>query len=415
MAKIHAFKGFRPGKDRVNEVASRPYDVLNSSEARLEVKENPWSFLHVVKPEVDLPEGTDLYSDLVYNKGKENLLKLIAEGYFLQDDSDCLYVYGQTMFGLTQYGIVACAAVDDYLNENIKKHELTRPDKEEDRMNHIRVTNFNAEPVFFAYPDHAQLDSIVEKVVSEEAEYDFTTDDGVGHHFWVISDSGLIKQIVEFFEKDIPFTYVADGHHRTAAAALVGQERRNNNPDHRGDEEYNFFLAVHFPASQLTIIDYNRVVKDLNGLTAGEFLEELQEGFLVEEKGQEIFKPDELHTFGMYLEGRWYSLKAKPETYNDDDPIACLDVTVLSEQVLGPLLNITDLRKSKRIDFVGGIRGLEELSRRVDSGEMAAAFALYPVSMKQLMDIADNGMIMPPKTTWFEPKLRSGLVIHSLD
>lgn len=415
MAKIHAFKGFRPGKDRVNEVASRPYDVLNSSEARLEVKENPWSFLHVVKPEVDLPEGTDLYSDLVYNKGKENLLKLIAEGYFLQDDSDCLYVYGQTMFGLTQYGIVACAAVDDYLNENIKKHELTRPDKEEDRMNHIRVTNFNAEPVFFAYPDHAQLDSIVEKVVSEEAEYDFTTDDGVGHHFWVISDSGLIKQIVEFFEKDIPFTYVADGHHRTAAAALVGQERRNNNPDHRGDEEYNFFLAVHFPASQLTIIDYNRVVKDLNGLTAGEFLEELQEGFLVEEKGQEIFKPDELHTFGMYLEGRWYSLKAKPETYNDDDPIACLDVTVLSEQVLGPLLNITDLRKSKRIDFIGGIRGLEELSRRVDSGEMAAAFALYPVSMKQLMDIADNGMIMPPKTTWFEPKLRSGLVIHSLD
>ena len=292
---------------------------------------------------------------------------------------------------------------------------MTRPDKEEDRMNHIRVTNFNAEPVFFAYPDHAQLDAIVEQVVSEEAMYDFTTDDGVGHHFWEISDQELIRRIEELFEKDVPFTYVADGHHRTAAAALVGQERRKNNPEHRGDEEYNYFLAVHFPASQLTIIDYNRVVKDLNSMTAAEFLEELQEAFLVEEKGSEIYKPDKLHTFGMYMEGSWYALTAKPGTYKDEDPIACLDVTVLSEQVLGPLLNITDLMKSKRIDFVGGIRGLEELSRRVDSGEMAAAFALYPVSMKQLMDIADNGMIMPPKTTWFEPKLRSGLVIHSLD
>ena len=396
-------------------VASRPYDVLNSEEAREEVRGNPWSFLHVVKPEVDLPEGTPLYSEQVYNKGRENLQKLIAEGYFVQDESDRLYVYGQTMFGRTQYGIVACAAVDDYLNDVIKKHELTRPDKEEDRMNHIRVTNFNAEPVFFAYPDHRDLDSMVAQVVSGEATYDFTTDDGVGHHFWVISDEGMIRSMVEIFEKDIPFTYVADGHHRTAAAALVGQERRNNNPDHRGDEEYNFFLAVHFPASQLTIIDYNRVVKDLNGMTAEEFLQELQEGFLVEKKGPGVFKPDRLHSFGMYLEGDWYALNAKPGTYNDEDPIACLDVTVLSEQVLGPLLNITDLRKSKRIDFVGGIRGLEELSRRVDSGEMAVAFALYPVSMQQLMDIADNGMIMPPKTTWFEPKLRSGLVIHSLD
>ncbi len=415
MAKIHAFKGFRPGKEKVNEVASRPYDVLNSSEAREEVKENPWSFLHVVKPEVDLPEGTDLHSALVYDKGKQNLEKLIAEGYFVQDEAECLYVYGQTMFGKTQYGIVACAAVDDYLNDIIKKHELTRPDKEEDRMNHIRVTNFNAEPVFFAYPDHAELDTIVEKVVSDEADYDFTTDDGVGHHFWVISDRAVNLRIEELFDKDIPFTYVADGHHRTAAAALVGQERRRNNPAHRGDEEYNYFLAVHFPASQLTIIDYNRVVKDLNGMTSAEFLEELQEGFIVEDKGSELYKPEKLHTFGMYMEGRWYGLTAKPETYNDGDPIASLDVTVLSEQVLGPLLNITDLRKSKRIDFVGGIRGLEELSRRVDSGEMAAAFTLYPVSMKQLMDIADNGMIMPPKTTWFEPKLRSGLVIHSLD
>lgn len=415
MAKLHAFKGFRPGKDKVNEVASRPYDVLNSAEARLEVEGNPWSFLHVVKPEVDLPEGTSLYSAEVYNKGRENLNKLISEGYFVEDDTELLYVYGQTMFGKTQYGIVACASVDDYLEDVIKKHELTRPDKEEDRMMHIRVCNFNAEPVFFAYPDHEGLDAIVEGVVKGEAEYDFTTDDGVGHHFWLISQKEDIQKIVDIFDRDIKYTYVADGHHRTAAAALVGQERRKNNPAHQGDEEYNFFLAVHFPASQLTIIDYNRLVKDLNGLTPSEFLEELEDGFVIEKKGTEAFKPASIHNFGMYLEGAWYSLTARPGTYKDEDPIGCLDVTVLSEQVLGPLLNITDLRKSKRIDFVGGIRGLEELSRRVDSGEMAVAFALYPVSMKQLMDIADNGMIMPPKTTWFEPKLRSGLVIHSLD
>jgi len=415
MAKLHAFRGFRPGKENVNQVASRPYDVLNSKEAREEVKGNPWSFLHVVKPEVDLPEDTSLYSELVYNKGKENLEKLIAEGYFIQDATEMLYVYGQTMFGKTQYGIVACAAVSDYLDETIKKHELTRPDKEEDRMNHIRVTNFNAEPVFFAFPDHAELDGIMEKVVTGEAEYNFTTDDEVGHHFWLINDRGDVNRIIEIFENDIEATYVADGHHRTAAAALVGQERKDRNPGHKGDEEYNFFLAVHFPASQLTIIDYNRVVKDLNGHTHEEFLKELEEGFVVEEIGTEPYRPDQLHQFGMYMEGKWYALHAKSGTFNDDDPIGCLDVTVLSEQVLGPLLNITDLRKSKRIDFVGGIRGLEELSRRVDSGEMVVAFALYPVTMKQLMDIADNGMIMPPKTTWFEPKLRSGLVIHSLD
>ncbi|MDF1574137.1 MAG: DUF1015 family protein [Bacteroidales bacterium] len=415
MTKIHAFKGFRPGKENVKKVASRPYDVLNSGEAREEVKGNPWSFLHVVKPEVDLPEETDLHSDLVYNIGRDNLQRLISEGFFVQDESESLYIYGQTMSGHTQYGIVACAAVDDYLDDVIKKHELTRPDKEEDRMNHIRVTNFNAEPVFFAYPDHNELDTIVEDVIAGEPEYDFTTEDGVGHHFWVIQNQTVIARVVELFEQDISHTYVADGHHRTAAAALVGQERRKNNPDHTGHEEYNFFLAVHFPASQLTIIDYNRVVKDLNGMSAAEFLEELEEGFVVTGKGPEIFKPGQLHTLSMYLEGLWYELKARPGTYNDMDPIACLDVTVLSEQILGPLLNITDLRKSGRIDFVGGIRGLEELSRRVDSGEMAAAFALYPVSMKQLMNIADSGMIMPPKTTWFEPKLRSGLVIHSLD
>ena len=309
----------------------------------------------------------------------------------------------------------ACAAVEDYLNDVIRKHELTRPDKEEDRMNHIRVTNFNAEPVFFAYPDHDDLDAIVDQVVAGNAEYDFDTEDGVGHHFWLMSDPEQVNKVIEIFDREIPFTYVADGHHRTAAAALVGQERKNANPDHNGSEEYNFFLAVHFPESQLSIIDYNRVVKDLNDHSPEEFLKALESGFVVEDKGTEVFKPRQLHQFSMYLEGRWYSLYALPGTYDDDDPIGCLDVTVLSDQVLGPLLNITDLRKSKRIDFVGGIRGLKELSNRVDSGEMAVAFALYPVTMKQLMDIADNGMIMPPKTTWFEPKLRSGLVIHSLD
>jgi uncharacterized protein (DUF1015 family) len=415
MAKLHPFRGFRPGREFVKQVASRPYDVLNSLEAREEVKGNPWSFLHVVKPEVDLPPDTDLYSKQVYHKGKENLEKLINEGFFCQDERKLLYIYGQTMFGKTQYGIVGCASVDDYLEDVIKKHELTRPDKEEDRMNHIRVTNFNAEPVFFAYPDHEELDGIVQQVIAGTPEYDFTTGDGVGHHFWLVTREGLIERMVEIFEQDITHTYVADGHHRTAAAALVGQERRRTNPGHRGDEEYNYFLAVHFPASQLTIIDYNRVVKDLNGMDPDDFLKQLKAGFRVEEKGTEPYKPDRLHNFGMYLQGRWYSLTAKPGTYTDGDPIRCLDVTVLSEQILGPLLDITDLRKSKRIDFIGGIRGLEALSRRVDNGEMAVAFALFPVSMKQLMDIADNGMIMPPKTTWFEPKLRSGLVIHSLE
>lgn len=399
----------------MREVASRPYDVLDSWEAREEVKGNPRSFLHVVKPEVDLPDDTDHYSEEVYNKGKENLERLIAEGFFVRDDQPVLYIYAQTLWGKTQYGIVGCAAVDDYLGGVIKKHELTRPDKEEDRMNHIRVTNFNAEPVFFAYPDHDALDMIVGRITAGDPEYDFITADGVGHHFWLVQDEADIGAIVETFRKDIPCTYVADGHHRTAAAALVGEERRRANPGHRGDEEYNFFLAVHFPASQLTIIDYNRVVRDLNGLSPAVFLQRLEKGFRVEEKGTSVFRPETLHQFGMYLEGKWYSLTALPGTYDDDDPIGCLDVTVLSEQVLGPVLDITDLRKSKRIDFVGGIRGLEELSRRVDSGEMAVAFALYPVSMKQLMDIADSGMIMPPKTTWFEPKLRSGLVIHDLE
>jgi uncharacterized protein (DUF1015 family) len=415
MAIIKAFKGFRPRKEYVDRIASRPYDVLNSDEAREEVKGNPYSFLHVVKPEVDLPEDINLYSDEVYAKGKENLERLIGEGMFVQDEKPSIYIYAQTMNGKTQYGIVACAAVQDYMNDVIKKHELTRPDKEEDRMNHIRVTNFNAEPVFFAFPDHEDLNSIVQNVIKAEPIYDFRTEDGVGHHLWIIQDKETINTIESIFETDIPNTYVADGHHRTAAAALVGNERKKKNPDHTGKEEYNYFLAVHFPASHLTIIDYNRVLKDLNGLSADDFIEKLKENFILEEEGEQIYKPCCIHNFSMYLEGKWYSLTAKEGNYDDNDPIRALDVTVLSETILSPMLDIQDLRKSKRIDFVGGIRGLEELKRRVDSGEMRVAFALYPVSMNQLMNIADTGNIMPPKTTWFEPKLRSGLVIHSLE
>lgn len=415
MAIIKAFKGYRPVKELVKHIASRPYDVISSEEAREEVRKNPHSFLHVVKPEVDLPVDIDLHSQAVYNKGKENLHNLISSKIFIQDATDYFYIYAQSMWGKTQYGIVGCAAVDDYMNNVIRKHELTRPDKEKDRMNHIRTTSFNAEPVFFAFPQHEELDRIILSTVKNHPEYDFLTDDGVGHHFWVIRDELTIGKIEKIFRNDIPHTYVADGHHRTAAAALVGNERRKNNPHHNGSEEYNYFLAVHFPANQLTIIDYNRVVKDLNGLTPEAFIEKLHTGFIVEEKGHSIYKPGFLHNFSLYLNGKWYSLTARPGTFNDSDPIGCLDVTILSQQILTPVLNITDLRKSNRIDFVGGIRGLEELKKRVDSGEMKAAFALFPVSMKQLMDIADTGNIMPPKTTWFEPKLRSGLVIHSLD
>ena len=415
MAVIKPFKGYRPPVKYVKDVASRPYDVLDSNEARMEVKGNPHSFLHVVKPEVDLPEDIDLHSGQVYQKAKENLLQLINEGFFIKDDQESFYVYAQTMKGKTQYGLVGCASVEDYLNDVIKKHELTRPDKEEDRMNHIRVTGFNAEPVFFTYPDHHGVDEIVSRTIKQRSVYDFITDDGIGHQFWVINDKSDIQMIQEYFQNEIPCTYVADGHHRTAAAALVGNERKKQNPHHQGDEEYNYFLAVHFPSSQLTIIDYNRVVTDLNGMSADEFIEELGKGFIVTKMGEDLYKPEAIHTFSMYLDGCWYKLEAKPETFDDSDPIGCLDVTILSEQVLSPILDISDLRKSKRIDFVGGIRGLMELKTRVDSKEMSVAFALYPVSMKQLMDIADNGMIMPPKTTWFEPKLRSGLVIHSLE
>lgn len=415
MAILKPFKGLRPPRELAQKVASRPYDVLNSEEARKEAEGNPQSLLHIIKPEIDFPAGIDEHSEPVYDKAVENFHLFKEKGWLVQDEKDKLYIYAQTMNGRTQYGIVGAASVDDYMNGVIKKHELTRKDKEEDRMKHVRNTNANVEPVFFTFPAVQELDDIVAKIVKEnEPEYDFVAEDGFGHHFWVIDDEATINRIVELFA-DIPATYVADGHHRTAAAALVGNEKRQNNPNHTGNEEYNFFLAVHFPDNQLQIIDYNRVVKDLNGLTEAELLAKLEEDFEVTEMGTDIFKPEDLHTFSMYLGEKWYKLVARSGRYDDNDPIGVLDVTILSDLVLDKILGIKDLRTDKRIDFVGGIRGLGELKRRVDSGEMKAAFALYPVSMQQLIDIADTGNIMPPKTTWFEPKLRSGLVIHELD
>lgn len=415
MAVIKPFKGIRPPKTMVEEVASRPYDVLNSEEAREEAKGNEKSLYHIIKPEIDFPVGTDEHDPAVYDKAVENFKMFQEKGWLVQDDNENYYVYAQTMNGKTQYGLVVGAYVPDYMNGVIKKHELTRRDKEEDRMKHVRVNNANIEPVFFAYPDNAELDAIVAKYTAREPEYDFIAPgDGFGHTFWVIDGKEDIDRITALFA-DMPALYIADGHHRSAAAALVGAEKATLNPNHKGDEEYNYFMAVCFPASQLTIIDYNRVVKDLNGLTAEQFLKALEKDFIVEEKGENIYKPSSLHNFSLYLAGKWYSLTAKPGTYDDNDPIGVLDVTISSNLILDEILGIKDLRSDKRIDFVGGIRGLEELKRRVDSGEMAMALALYPVSMKQLMDIADTGNIMPPKTTWFEPKLRSGLIIHKLE
>lgn len=414
MAKIKPFRGVRPPRELVEEVASRPYDVLNSDEARREADGNPKSLYHIIKPEIDFDPSTDEHDPRVYDKAVENFNAFQSNGWLVQDDDDHYYIYAQTMDGRTQYGIVIAANVDDYMEERIKKHELTRRDKEEDRMKHVRINNANVEPVFFAFPDNEVLERIIADVTKGAPEYDFTAPDGFGHHFWVIDDKATIEAITGEFAK-IPYLYIADGHHRTAAAALVGAEKAKGNPDHRGDEEYNYFLAVAFPASHLKIIDYNRVVRDLNGLTPEEFLGRLEKDFIVEAKGADIYKPAQLHNFSLYLAGTWYSLTARQGRYDDQDPIGVLDVTISSDLILRDILGITDLRSDKRIDFVGGIRGLGELSRRVDSGEMAMALALYPVSMKQLMDIADSGNIMPPKTTWFEPKLRSGLVIHKLD
>lgn len=413
MAVIKPFRGIRPPKNLVEQVASRPYDVLNSDEARKEAEGNPMSLYHIIKPEIDFPVGTDEHDERVYGKAVENFEAFQKNGWLVQDEADKYYVYAQTMNGRTQYGLVVCANVDDYMTGKIKKHELTRRDKEEDRMKHVRVNNANIEPVFFAYPHQDELDAIVAKVVSGKPEYDFVAPDGFGHHFWVIDDAATIARITEIFA-GIPSLYIADGHHRSAAAALVGDEKRRQNPNHKGDEEYNYFLAVCFPDNQLNIIDYNRVVKDLNGLTDEQFLEALKKNFDVELKGEEIYKPAKLHNFSLYLSGKWYSLTAKAGTFNDNDPIGVLDVTISSNLILDEVLGIKDLRSDKRIDFVGGIRGLGELKRRVDNGEMKVALALYPVSMKQLIDIADSGNIMPPKTTWFEPKLRSGLVVHKL-
>ena len=414
MAIIKPFKGIRPPQNLVEQVASRPYDVLNSEEAREEAAGNEKSLYHIIKPEIDFPQGTDEHDDCVYAKAAENFQLFQDKGWLVQDEKELYYIYAQTMNGKTQYGLVVGAYVPDYMNGIIKKHELTRRDKEEDRMKHVRVNNANIEPVFFAYPDNATLDALVKKYTVQEPVYDFiASGDGFGHTFWIIDDASDIATVTKEFAA-MPALYIADGHHRSAAAALVGAEKAKQNPNHRGDEEYNYFMAVCFPANQLTIIDYNRVVKDLNGLSAAEFLAALEKSFVVEEKGADIYKPNELHNFSLYLEGKWYSLTAKPGTYNDNDPIGVLDVTISSNLILDEILGIKDLRSDKRIDFVGGIRGLGELSKRVDSGEMKVALALYPVSMKQLMDIADTGNIMPPKTTWFEPKLRSGLVIHKL-
>ncbi|MDE6415508.1 MAG: DUF1015 domain-containing protein [Duncaniella sp.] len=414
MAKVKPFRGVRPPRHLVTQVASRPYDVLNSEEARTEADGNPMSLYHIIKPEIDFEPGTDEHDERVYDKAVENFRAFQDNGWLVADDQDHYYIYAQTMNGRTQYGIVVAANVADYMEGRIKKHELTRRDKEEDRMRHVRINNANIEPVFFAFPDNEALEKIIKDVTAGEPEYDFTAPDGFGHHFWVVEDPAQIDAITKAFDA-IPSLYIADGHHRSAAAALVGHEKATNNPDHRGDEEYNYFLAVAFPASHLNIIDYNRVVRDLNGLTPDEFLARLEENFIVEPKGKEEYRPTALHNFSLYLGGKWYSLTARPGTYDDNDPIGVLDVTISSDLILRDILGITDLRSDKRIDFVGGIRGLGELKRRVDSGEMKVALALYPVSMKQLMDIADSGNIMPPKTTWFEPKLRSGLVIHKLD
>ena len=414
MAIIKPFKGIRPKRELVEKIASRPYDVLNSEEARAEAVGNEMSLYHIIKPEIDFPVGTDEHDEKVYRKAAENFEKFQKNGWLVQDGKENYYVYAQTMNGKTQYGLVVCAYVDDYMTGKIKKHELTRKDKEEDRMKHVRVNNANVEPVFFAYPHNNELDAIVKEVTKGKPEYDFVAPlDGFGHTFWLIEDEAKIKRITEIFAT-IPSLYIADGHHRSAAAALVGDEKRRQNPAHKGNEEYNYFMAVCFPDDQLTIIDYNRVVKDLNGLTDEQFIEKLKKNFDVELKGKDIYKPSKLHNFSMYLSGNWYSLTAKAGTYDDKDPIGVLDVTVSSNLILDEILGIKDLRTDKRIDFVGGIRGLGELKRRVDSGEMRVALALYPVSMQQLIDIADTNNIMPPKTTWFEPKLRSGLVIHKL-
>ncbi len=412
--KVKPFRGIRPPQALAKQVSSRPYDVLNSDEARIEASGNPMSLYHIIKPEINFEEVVDEHDPRVYGVAREQFDLFREKGWLVQDSEEYYYVYAQTMDGRTQYGLVLAAWVEDYMEGRIMKHELTRRDKEEDRMKHVRVNNANVEPVFFAYPHNDELDAIIAEVAAGKPEYDFISDlDGFGHTFWVIKDVAKIARITEIIAQ-MPAMYIADGHHRSAAAALVGNEKKLQNPNHKGDEEYNYFLAVCFPDDQLHIMDYNRVVRDLNGMSEEEFLTALQVDFEVKDMGVEVYRPDALHTFALYMAGHWYKLIAKAGRYDDQDPIGVLDVTISSNLILDKLLGIKDLRSDKRIDFVGGIRGLEELSRRVDSGEMKMALALYPVTMKQLMRISDTGNIMPPKTTWFEPKLRSGLIIHEL-
>ena len=414
MAKVKPFRGVRPPKAYVEKVASKPYDVLSSEEARAEAGDNEMCLYHIIKPEIDFEPGTGEHEPKVYDKAVENFKKFQDKGWLVQDDQDCYYIYAQTMDGRTQYGFVVGASVEDYLTGRIKKHELTRREKEADRMHHIEINNANIEPVFLAFPDNTVLQDIITRTAQTEPEYDFVSEDGIGHTLWVIRDKETIDAITREFG-EIPYLYIADGHHRTAAAAHVGEEKAKADPNHNGTEEYNYLLAVCFPQSHLKVMDYNRVVVDLNGYTEEQFLEKLGEKFIVEDKGTEIYHPAKLHNFALYLGGKWYSLTAKEGTYDDNDPIGVLDVTISSDYILRDILGITDLRTDKRIDFVGGIRGLGELKQRVDSGEMKMALALYPVTMKQIIDIADSGKIMPPKATWFEPKLRSGLIIHKLD
>ncbi len=414
MANVKPFRGVRPPKEYVEKVASKPYDVLSSEEARAEAGDNEMCLYHIIKPEIDFEPGTGEHEPKVYDKAVENFKKFQEKGWLVQDTEDCYYIYAQTMDGRTQYGFVVGASVEDYLTGRIKKHELTRREKEADRMHHIEINNANIEPVFLAFPDNRILEDIIDRTAQTTPEYDFVSEDGIGHTLWVIKDKETIDTITKEFAA-IPYLYIADGHHRTAAAAHVGEEKAKADPNHNGTEEYNYLLAVCFPQSHLKVMDYNRVVVDLNGNTEEQFLEKLREHFIVEEKGTEIYKPAKLHNFSLYLGGKWYSLTAKEGTYDDNDPIGVLDVTISSDYILRDILGITDLRTDKRIDFVGGIRGLGELKQRVDSGEMKMALALYPVTMKQIIDIADSGKIMPPKATWFEPKLRSGLIIHKLD
>lgn len=414
MITIRPFRALRPPREWVERVQCRPYDVLSSEEARAEAGENAMSLYHIIKPEINFPPGTDEYDPRVYESATEQFALFQREGWLVQDEQPCYYLYAQTMRGRTQYGLVVGAWVEDYMEGRIKKHELTRADKEEDRMKHVRATDANMEPVFFAYQDRPALTALIERYARQVPVFDFTArDDGFRHQLWVIADEADERLITEEFAQ-MPALYIADGHHRSAAAALVGAEKARLNPHHRGDEEYNYFMAVCFPASQLTILDYNRVVKDLNGLTPRQLMEGLAEDFSVECKGTAVYRPCRRHEFALYIDGQWYALTAKAHTYDESDPIGSLDVSISSEYILRKRLGIEDLRKDKRIDFVGGLRGLGELVRRVDSGEAAVALALYPVSMEQIIHIADTGNIMPPKATWFEPKLRSGLVVHKL-